>query len=295
MDPHRPSLKKSPSLSRLQLHIQQIGIGGPFRDTPRERRRRARALEYTLGLLLPGERKSMQPSVTRVPDAQYEAIQNFITDSPWDWQKSQGRLIDLMGKEVSGPEGILAVDDVPLAKQGKKSPGVHRQYSGVRDGVDNCQALVDAVYLLPGNRPHRETLGWCFAMELYLPWAWTDDPTRCREAGMPLPATFQEKWRLALEEIERARPHRIPHRATVADCGYGDAQEFRAQLRAWNEPYVMEVTASEVRVVPASTPIFEAGGGSRGSVGDDRWSAPVCPPRSPPRHRRRWPNRPGTG
>lgn len=112
---------------------------------------------------------------------------------------------------------------------------------------------------------------------------------------MPLPATFQEKWRLALEEIERARPHRIPHRATVADCGYGDAQGFRAQLRAWNEPYVMEVTASEVRVVPASTPIFEAGGGSRGSVGDDRWSAPVCPPRSPPRHRRRWPNRPGTG
>ena len=130
MDPHRPSPKKSPSLSRLQLHIQQIGIGGPFRDTPRERRRRARALEYTLGLLLPGERKSMQPSVTRVPDAQYEAIQNFITDSPWDWQESQGRLIDLMGKEVGGPEGILAVDDVSGTANLPESAGTWRPSFG---------------------------------------------------------------------------------------------------------------------------------------------------------------------
>ena len=104
---------------------------------------------------------------------------------------------------------------------------------------------MDAVYLLPGNGLHRETLGWCFGLDLYLPKAWIEDPGRCREAGIPLPATFREKWRIALEEVEKARRHGLPHRATVADCGYGDAQEFRAQLRAWNEPYVVEVTAKE--------------------------------------------------
>ena len=269
---------KSPSLSRLQLHIQQIGIGGPFRDTPRERKRRARALEYTLGLLLPGERKSMQPSSARVPDSRYEAIQQFITDSPWDWQESQSRLIDLMGSEISGPQGLLAIDDVPLAKQGTKSPGVHRQYSGVRGGVDNCQALVDAVYLLPGDGPNRETRGWCFAMELYLPRAWTDNPARCREAGIPLPVTFREKWRIALEELARARTHHLPHRATAADCGYGDVGDLRAQLRAWREPYVMEVTASELRVVPVSTPLIEAGERYPGQT----LGRPLARPRLPP-------------
>lgn len=222
MAPRLSLAKRSPSLSRLQRHIQQIGVGGPFRDTPRERRRKARALEYTLGLLRPGERKSMQPSAPRVPDAQYEAIQHFITDSPWDWRESQARLIDLMAREAAGPGGLLVLDDVPLVKQGTKSPGVHRQYCGARGGVDNCQALVDAVYLLPGDGLHRETLGWCLGIDLYLPKAWVEDPERCREAGIPLPLTFREKWRIAIEEFDKAREHRLPHRATTADCGYGD-------------------------------------------------------------------------
>ncbi len=275
--PH-PSPTKAPSLSRLQLHIQQISVGGPFRDTPRERRRRAHALEYTLGLLLPGERKSMQPSVARVPAAQYEAIQHFITDSPWNWRETQGRLIDLMAREASGPEGILAIDDVPLAKQGKKSPGVHRQYSGVRGGVDNCQALVDAVYLLPGDGPYRETQGWCFAMELYLPKAWAEDHERCREAGIPTPVPFREKWRIALEEVDRARQHSLPHRATAGDCGYGDVGPLRVQLRAWKEPYVMEVTSSELRVVPISTPVIEPGSSSSDGKIGRRPVRPRLPP-----------------
>lgn len=209
----------------------------------------------------------MQPSVARVPAAQYERIQQFITDSPWDWKETQGRLIDLMAREASGPDGILSVDDVPLAKQGKKSPGVHRQYSGVRGGVDNCQALVDAVYLLPRDGPYRETQGWCFAMELYLPKAWAEDPGRCAEAGIPTPVTFREKWRIALEEIAVARDHGLPHRATGADCGYGDVGDFRGQLRAWEEPYVVEVTSSELRVVPIGPPIVEVGARIPGKAG----------------------------
>lgn len=178
----RPPTRRSPSLSRLQRHIRQIGIGGPFRDTPHVRRRRSRALEYTLGPLLPGERESMRPSTLRVPSAQHEAIQQVITDSPWDWAESQGRPIDLMTDEAGGAPGILAIDEVPLVKLGTKSPGVRRQYSGVRGGVDNCQAPVDAVYLLPRDGLHRETVGWCFGIDLYLPRA-VDGPTTRNVVG----------------------------------------------------------------------------------------------------------------
>lgn len=216
----------------------------------------------------------MQPSALRVPAAQYEAIQHFITDSPWDWGESQSRLIDLMAKEASGPDGLLVLDDVPLVKQGAKSPGVHRQYCGLTGGVANCQALVDAIYLLPGDGLHRETLGWCFGIDLYLPKAWAEDPKRCREVGIPLPVTFREKWRIALEEIDKARKHGLSHRATTADCGYGDAQEFRARLRAWGEPYVMEVTASEVRVVRPSTPVLQPGQRLTGRRGRRRLQRP---------------------
>ncbi|HUZ79375.1 MAG TPA: IS701 family transposase [Thermoplasmata archaeon] len=266
----RPPLKKSPSLSRLQAHIQQIGIGGPFRDTPRERHRRALALQYTLGLLLPGERKSMQPTVDRVPEAQYEAIQNFITDSPWDWHETQDRLLEKMTRELGSPKGILIVDDVPLVKKGAKSPGVSRQYCGVTGGVDNCQALVDTFYLAPSEGRNREAVGFCFALDLYLPKAWAEHPERCREAGIPTPVAFREKWRIGLEQIDRARRHALPHRAVLSDCGYGDTQEFRAELRRRDEPYVMEVTASEVRAVPVSTPILAPGERPPGETGGRR-------------------------
>jgi SRSO17 transposase len=261
----------------LQAHIQRIGIGGPFRDTPRERKRRALALQYTLGLLLPGERKSMQPSMARVPEAQYEAIQNFITNSPWDWRESQGRLLDLMARELGSPRGILILDDVPLVKKGRKSPGVSRQYCGVTGHVDNCQAVVDTFYLRPGEGRNRESVGFCFALDLYLPKAWAEDPERCREAGIPLPMTFREKWRIGLEQLDRARAQGVPHRAILADCGYGDAQEFRAELRRRGEAYVMEVTASEVRVVSPTVPVYPAGDHLPGRRGHRRLGRPHLP------------------
>lgn len=212
-----------------------------------------------------------------MPDVQYVPIQHFITDSPRDWRESQGRLIGLMAREATGPDGILVLDDVPLVKPGTKSPGVHRQYWGVRAGVDNCQSLVDAVHLLPGAGSHRDTLGWCFGIDLYLPKAWTEEPKRCREASIPLLVTFHEKWRIALEEIDQARERRLPHRATTADCGYGDTQEFRAELRRWKEPYVLEVTSKEVRVVSPKTPDYAPGEHRRGRRGRRRLRRPHIP------------------
>lgn len=86
----------------------------------------------------------MQPIAARVPDADYERIQHFISTSPWDWEGTQSRLIDVMREELSAPDGVLIVDDLPLLKQGRKSPGVAHQWCGLTGSVANCQVLVDA-------------------------------------------------------------------------------------------------------------------------------------------------------
>ena len=223
----------------------------------------------------------MQPSAARVPEAKYEAIQNFVTNSPWDWVDTQSRLTDLMREKVSGSHGLLVVDDVPLVKKGEKSPGVSRQYCGVKGDVDNCQALVDCAYVLPRGTVHRETVAWCFALELYLPRSWSEDLERCKEAGVPTPVVFREKWRIALEEVDRARQHRLPHQATIADCGYGDAREFRTELRSRGEPYVMEVTTSELRVIRATAPILRPENILGNGMGRQRTRARLLPDISP--------------
>lgn len=147
----------------------------------------------------------MEPMSARVPEGDYEAIQHFITNSSWDWRASQEGLLRVMRDELSDASGLIVVDDVPLVKEGEKSPGVARQYCGVTGGVDNCQALVDAAYALPGKERNREALAWCYGMGLYLPRAWTEDPARCRGAGIPTPARFEEKWRIGLRLVQRAR------------------------------------------------------------------------------------------
>jgi len=247
--------------SKLLAHFRRVGIGGVSSDTTRGRSWIANASEYGVGLLLPGERKSMRPLSDRMPDGEYERLQNFITDSPWDWRASQEGVVRVMKEEASGPDGVLVVDDVPLVKQGDKSPGVGRQYCGVTGGVANCQALVDVVYALPPQEGglNRETIAWGVGMSLYLPRSWTDDPKRCAASGIPAPVEFKQKWRIALDLVDRARNLKVPHRATLADMGYGDLGEFRRELRARHEPYVLAITPTEVRVIPADTRILERG------------------------------------
>ena len=251
--------RKIPAFPECTYPSNKIGIGGFSRGTPRERRRRARALEYTLDLLLPGERKSMQPTAARVRSARYEAMQDFITDSPWDWRETRARLLEKMADGFAGADGQIVIDDVPLVKPATESPGVGRQYCGVTGDVRNCQVLVDAVHVRPRDGTNRGAAGFCFALGLYLPKAWAESPGRCREAGIPWPVIFRPKWRIGWEPLDRLRELAVPHRAVVADCGYGDGREFRAELRARREAYVMEVTASEARVVPASTPVLPPG------------------------------------
>ena len=196
-----------------------------------ERRRWAEA--YVRGLLLNGERKSVEPMAAQLPDGNVQAMQQFIGQSPWEWEPVWERLAKRMTAELEA-EPVWVIDDTGFPKQGRHSVGVERQYSGTLGKPGNCQVAVSVHQVgEQGSLP----LGW----RLYLPESWAGDPERRRKAGVPEKIVFRRKWELALEIIDLARAWGLPDRVVLADAGYGDVTEFREELQKRKLRYVVGV------------------------------------------------------
>ena len=191
---------------------------------------------YVRGLLLDGERKSIEPLAARVPDGNVQALQQLVGQSPWEWLPVWERLAQRMTLELE-PEPAWVVDDTGFPKQGAHSVGVERQYSGTLGKVGNCQVAVSLHHV--GEQGHA-VLGW----RLYLPARWATDPVRRKAAGIPETVTFQPKWQLGLDLIDQARTWGLSDRLVVADAGYGDATEFRDGLEARGLAYVVGIAAT---------------------------------------------------
>jgi SRSO17 transposase len=153
------------------------------------------------------------------------------------------RLQAYVGQRLSTLDGVFVVDETGFAKQGKKSVGVARQYSGTLGKVANCQVGVFLAYV--SERGHALVDG-----ELYLPQRWTDDRQRCREAGVPETVGFRTKAELALMSLRGAQQagHLMGYWVT-ADEHYGQVPTFRDALDGEGWHYVLEV--------PCTTPVFE--------------------------------------
>ncbi len=191
---------------------------------------------YVQGLLLDGERKSIEPLAERVPEGNVQALQQFVGQSPWAWEPVRRLLAQHMGEELLPAAGWI-VDDSGFPKQGKESVGVARQYSGTLGKVGNCQVAV-AVHLTTeaGSMP----LDWA----LYLPRAWTEDAERCRKAGVPESTPFRTKIALALELIDHLLAWGLSRQPVLADAGYGNNTEFRQGLVDRQLHYVVGVESN---------------------------------------------------
>ncbi len=211
-------------------------------------RRNARA--YLTGLLLPGERKSMEPMARRLPSRSSDQFQNFITDSPWNPDLVQRRLIEVMGARLASPRGVLSLDDTGFPKQGTASVGVGHQWCGALGKNANCQVGVSLYYVLPDSHRHADLLGYSLGLRLYLPKDWAEAPRRRIAARVPPYVEFAEKWRIGLALIDRARELNVPHRAVLADADYGTRHEFRAALRGRGEPYAVGIQLGVIKVMP---------------------------------------------
>jgi SRSO17 transposase len=174
------------------------------------------------GLLLDGERKSIEPLAGRVPGANMQALQQFVGQSPWAWEPVRRQLARRMAAELR-PAAAWIIDDPGFPKQGCHSVGVARQDSGTLGKVGNCQVAV-TVHL------STETASMPLEWALYLPQTWTEDPVRCRQARVPAPARFRTKPELALELLDQLLAWGLRRQPVLADAGYGNSSAFRAGL-----------------------------------------------------------------
>ena len=200
------------------------------------RERRHWGAVYVRGLLLDGERKSIEPMAARLPEGNVQAMQQLIGQSPWLWAPVWQRLAQRMTAELT-PDLVWVIDDTGFPKQGHHSVGVARQYSGTLGKTANCQVAV-SLHQTAGEES--TILDW----RLYLPESWTQDPERRAAAGIPEEVKFQTKWELALELIDEAQKWGLRCGVVLADAGYGEVTEFRQGLETRQLPYAVGIPST---------------------------------------------------
>ena len=141
-------------------------------------------------------------------------------------------------EHLGDPEAVLVVDETGFLKQGGKSVGVQRQYSGAAGKVENCQT---GVFLAYGSRRGRTFLD----RELYLPQVWAEDWERRREAGVPEAVAFRTKGQLARVMIARAVAAEVPFGWVAGDTVYGNDRKLRRWLEGQELPCVLAVKSNE--------------------------------------------------
>ena len=210
--------------------------------------RRAPLKAYLSGLLLPGERKSVEPMAAKIDPrhvgARHQSMHHFVAKAAWDAQAvlRVARDYALAQLERHAPVAAWVVDDTGMPKKGQHSVGVARQYCGPLGKQDNCQvtvtvSLANAMMSVPAS------------YQLYLPESWAKDRRRCQNAAVPTTVKFQKKWEIALAQIDRLLADDMPRAPVVADAGYGVATEFREGLVARGLSYAVGISA-EVSVWP---------------------------------------------
>ena len=196
------------------------------------------ARNYLKGLLGPAARKNGWQLAESLGEATPYKIQQFIYRGKYSSDELRDELRTYVSEELGEEDGVVVIDDTGFIKQGKKSCGVKRQYSGTLGKVGNCQVGVFLTYAsAKGHAP--------IDRRLYMPKDWVEDSERLKEAGAPEKLEFQTKPEMALEMIQEATAAGVPYRWATGDCAYGDCREIRQWLEKNEKRYVMCVSGKE--------------------------------------------------
>jgi len=198
--------------------------------------RRVAAANYVSGLLMPGQRKSIEPMAARL-GIDPQRLQQFVTDSPWD-EEQVWRVVRQEVIPHFEPIEAWIADETGWLKQGKDSVGVSHQYCGAVGKQANCQVSVE---LVVSNGCVAAPIGG----RLYLPQSWAEKPERRAKAGVPPEIMFATKSQIALQLIEQALADQVAPAPVLADAAYGDSFAFRQRLRELNLEFFLQVTPQE--------------------------------------------------
>jgi SRSO17 transposase len=199
---------------------------------------RTRALAYVAGLLSPAERKNGWQLAEITGARNPYGVQHLLGRAVWEPDSLRDQLRTYVTDYLADDQAIGVIDETGFLKKGRHSAGVARQYSGTAGRIENCQIGVFLTYA----SQHGHTL---LDRELYLPKEWTDDPARCRAAGVPAERVFATKPVLARQMLERALVGGVQLAWVTGDSVYGDDRALRQWLEARLQAYVLAVSGKE--------------------------------------------------
>jgi SRSO17 transposase len=220
--------------SRFEAYCQPIVAALAHAD------RQQPAQWYLKGLMLPGERKSVEPMAARVcPEnvrSAHQSMHHLVSAADWDDRAVLAAVAQQVVPELLKKDEHCwwILDDTGHAKKGTHSVGVARQYCGRLGKTDNCQI---AVSLSLANARGSLPLDY----RLYLPKEWTDERARCRAAGVPEEIEFHTKGELARAEVQAALTAGVPRGVVLGDAAYGDEAGFRDWLIDQQLDYILAV------------------------------------------------------
>jgi len=209
---------------------------------------------YCTGLLLPGERKSIEPLAARLAPHDvrrvHQSLHHFVANAPWNdedlLERVRHSVLPMMKR--NGPVVAWIVDDTGFPKKGTHSVGVVRQYCGQVGKQENCRV---AVSLSLATEQASLPIAW----RLYLPEIWAQDRKRRKETGIPREVTFATKPAIALQQIRKAVEEEVTTAPVLADAAYGNDGRFREGLTELGLEYVVGVQKSTTVWRPGEAPL----------------------------------------
>jgi SRSO17 transposase len=209
---------------------------------------------YCKGLLLPGERKSVEPMAARLcPEdvrQTHQSLHHLVAQAPWsdDDLLEAVRHYVLPAMEKRGPIIAWVVDDTGFVKKGTHSVGVARQYCGQVGKKENCRVAVSV-----SLSTARASLP--MAWQLYLPEVWIEDKKRRASTGIPPEIGFQTKPAIALSQLRAARDRQLPRAPVLADAAYGNDTKFRDGITELGLTYAVGIQSSVSVWPPGQGPL----------------------------------------
>src|SRR5256885_2113993 len=209
--------------------------------------------DYCLGLVMPGERKSVEPIAAITAPArtaaQHQSLLHFVGEGPWSDERvlAKVREMVLSAIERHGPIAAWIIDDTSFPKQGRHSVGVAHQYCGQLGKQANCQV---AVSLSVANRHASLPV----AYRLYLTKDWAADDARRHKTGVPQEVSFKTKPQIALEQIRWACEVGLPRGTVLVDTGYGHDSKLRTGMTELEVRYVAGIQSQTLVWAPGRRP-----------------------------------------